>query len=518
MSAVTGEKEPSLEGHENKEKEDGEEVAPSPKFSLRILEVVKAAQNQNGLRGAANYQRYRQYCTRRLHRLRRCKDVRFMYAPKSGRGFNGKKITPEIVDQDRYLFVPLFAAERAWSYSLELKANSDAAEEPRKYFHMKRRLAKAAKLSSELLDLCAKCGDERTHLEAQAYSSWMNGNYALTSEDWEEALQKFSVAQRIYTELSKVGSLSQKDLFSERVEEIDPPMRFCKFNIGLGQGMTKKEHASLLEMRLGTTGALQRQIDSVLAEARKQQATSMDSISWLGTQVPLRGAALRQAIIKSHDSVFNYKQATEDNSEKQDELFTELLNAFDDAMTTLRADMTRIKDKGEHNKETLARELSLVRAYIKFAKLKHVLKRNEELAQQIESSINDLPVILEEKAENPKSSKPEDAVKIYDALMQYADEAKNVEGVEDDTATSRDLAARSASFRAKRCFFLARAKETSQQWSESFSLYKFAVRLAEDAIRLHKIRESIDSESEKHISESIVIMNVSRFRVFTFSA
>ena len=125
-----------------------ESTAPRPRFALAILSTVKAAQNSNGLRMAANYRRYRQYCTRRLRRLRKCKKMRFMFAPKSGRGFHKREVTPDIVDDVRYLYLPLVSAERAWSYARELKADSD--EQPRKFHHMRRRLKKAARWAEKL--------------------------------------------------------------------------------------------------------------------------------------------------------------------------------------------------------------------------------------------------------------------------------------------------------------------------------------------------------------------------------
>ena len=67
----------------------------------------------------------------------------------------------------RYLYLPLVCAERAWAMAMELKqeVNSD----PRKRFHLLRRLKKATKHADQLLMLsetCERC-DARTRLEAQ---------------------------------------------------------------------------------------------------------------------------------------------------------------------------------------------------------------------------------------------------------------------------------------------------------------------------------------------------------------
>ena len=45
-------------------------VEDMPKLTLNVLEMVKTAQQQNGLRHD-DYHRYRQYCSRRLRRVRK---------------------------------------------------------------------------------------------------------------------------------------------------------------------------------------------------------------------------------------------------------------------------------------------------------------------------------------------------------------------------------------------------------------------------------------------------------------
>ena len=83
---------------------------------LLVLETVKAAQAQNGLRHR-DFQRYRQYCARRLRRLR--KSVKFLHG--KGKAFVGKKVDAETATEARHLYLPLYNAERAWGYAMQLK-------------------------------------------------------------------------------------------------------------------------------------------------------------------------------------------------------------------------------------------------------------------------------------------------------------------------------------------------------------------------------------------------------------
>jgi len=56
-----------------------------------------------------------------------------------------------MVSEDKFLQVPLMMAERAWSYAMQLRQESNT--EPRKKFHLISRLKKAAAYSLQLQDL-----------------------------------------------------------------------------------------------------------------------------------------------------------------------------------------------------------------------------------------------------------------------------------------------------------------------------------------------------------------------------
>lgn len=56
-----------------------------------------------------------------------------------------------MVTDDKFLQVPLIMAERAWSYAMQLRQESNT--EPRKKFHLISRLRKAATYSLQLQEL-----------------------------------------------------------------------------------------------------------------------------------------------------------------------------------------------------------------------------------------------------------------------------------------------------------------------------------------------------------------------------
>lgn len=111
-----------------------------------VYNIIRDAQQQHGLRHG-DYQRYRGYCSRRLRRLRRV--LKLPQGDK--RHFKRRDVTSTIVKDDKFLQIPLMMAERAWSYAMQLRQESNT--EPRKKFHLVSRLRKAANYSLQLQEL-----------------------------------------------------------------------------------------------------------------------------------------------------------------------------------------------------------------------------------------------------------------------------------------------------------------------------------------------------------------------------
>ena len=262
-----------------------------------MLVEINAAQNSNGLRHR-NYLRYRQYCSRRLHRLRR--SVRFLH----GRGkFVAKRVTPDIVSGERHLLIPLFLAERAWSYAMQLKQEL-ASSSSRSRHHVTRRLTKAALWASELHELAQATADTRSALETEAYCATMHAHLRLEKEELKEALQKFELASKLYTSLAKISDKEQRELCMQRVHAVQPNSRYCKYMLQK-QGGSDSAGAgdSVLELQGDLDEVLKAKIDRVLEESRLNQAEALDHVQWKGESLPLRSEQLRMSILQSRELV-----------------------------------------------------------------------------------------------------------------------------------------------------------------------------------------------------------------------
>merc|ERR550514_1093166 len=140
-------KEEEEEEQENNEGEEEEVKAPPTHdpFPLPILQIVTTAQAQNGLRHN-DHHRYRQYCYRRLQRIR--KALKFHH----GRGRYKSAPLPEFYVDPKFLYIPLVAAERAWAFGMQIKSDNATSSHvsARSRAHAMRRFGKAVKQAAEL--------------------------------------------------------------------------------------------------------------------------------------------------------------------------------------------------------------------------------------------------------------------------------------------------------------------------------------------------------------------------------
>lgn len=185
---------------------------------------------------------------------------------------------------DKFLYLPLIQAERAWGYAMQLKLESNT--EPRKKFHLISRLRKAVMHALHLEYVCqSPLCDARTKLEAQAYSAWMQGVLHFELQEWKLASEKLLLTQTIYEKLSSALNEEEQTLYKQKVEELKPNLRYCAYNIG-----DSSAQEDLLKMRSqgGKT-----ELDALIAQTREKQASSLLEVTWRGRTVPVRSEKVR---------------------------------------------------------------------------------------------------------------------------------------------------------------------------------------------------------------------------------
>ncbi|XP_055098111.1 signal recognition particle subunit SRP68 isoform X2 [Symphalangus syndactylus] len=432
-------------GEENKENERPSAGSKANKefgdsLSLEILQIIKESQQQHGLRHG-DFQRYRGYCSRRQRRLRKTLNFKMGNRHK----FTGKKVTEELLTDNRYLLLVLMDAERAWSYAMQLK--QEANTEPRKRFHLLSRLRKAVKHAEELERLCeSNRVDAKTKLEAQAYTAYLSGMLRFEHQEWKAAIEAFNKCKTIYEKLASAFTEEQAVLYNQRVEEISPNIRYCAYNIGESRDQAK-------------------------------QAATMSEVEWRGRTVPVKIDKVRIFLLGLADNEAAIVQA--ESEETKERLFESMLSECRDAIQVVREELKpdqKQRDyilEGEPGKVS---NLQYLHSYLTYIKLSTAIKRNENMAKGLQRAL------LQQQTEDDSkhSPRPQDLIRLYDIILQNLVELLQLPGLEEDKAFQKEIGLKTLVFKAYRCFFIAQSFVLVKKWSEALVLYDRVLKYANE--------------------------------------
>jgi len=309
-------------------------------FAVKILSMVQAYQNQNGLRHN-DHLRYRQYCSRRLARLYNV--LHF----KHGRGRYKPVPFPSDFQDPRYLEMLIVSAERAWSYGVQLKADNAAASviNPRSRHHSISRFSKAVQWAKTLETACKRHADARTQLEAEAYAALLEGTWLLEREDWQEALNKLIRCRRVYEHLGLASEPAESVLFKSKVQELAPMIRECKFNLGLGYSADDEEETS-------------KDVAKVTSDRK-----ALSELSYRGHGLSIPSDKIKGKLMKCLGLVSTVVVGDEVESAAVIEKYGELSTEFGDALKDIHTDMIAAGAEGQTIEwrmlEAFARELAV---------------------------------------------------------------------------------------------------------------------------------------------------------------
>ncbi|EOY22629.1 hypothetical protein SCA6_004338 [Theobroma cacao] len=461
----------------------------SPKYSVHVLQLLKSAQMQHGLRHG-DYARYRRYCTARLRRL--YKSLKFTH----GRGkYTRKAITESTVTEVRFLHLVLYTAERAWSHAMEKRQLPDGPN-ARQRIYLIGRLRKAVKWADLFSHLCSVKGDSRTSLEAEAYASYMKGNLLFEQDqNWDTALRNFKSARAVYEELGKYGDVENQVLCRERVEELEPSIRYCLHKIG-ESNLQASELLQIGEMEGPALDLFKAKLEAVMAEARSQQAASLTEFYWLGNRFPITNAKTRVAILKAQELEKDLHGPSADSlsAEKRLATFDKIFTAYHEARSCIRSDLA-----SAGNAENVKDDLNGLDKAVSAVLGQRTIERNQLLVSIAKSKLT-----RRRDDKNEKVTKPEELVRLYDLLLQNtADLSDLVSSGRDrkpeEVTFAEECQLKSLAFRAERCFYLARSYSLAGKRTEAYSLYCRARSLAENALQKFQSHSNIEQMMIKEL-------------------
>lgn len=322
------------------EQQPGEEptVPSHDPFSFKLLKIVQDQQSSNGLRHN-DHLRYRQYCARRLRRLY------MVLGHKHGKGrFKPAPLPTDFTDV-RYLEIPLVSAERAWSYGVQLKADNAAASTVNlRWRHRSiNRFAKAVKWAHVLESVCKVHAEQRTQMEAEAYSAFLEGVWLAEKEHWSEAHVKIVRCRKVCEYLSLASGPEESAFLKAKVQELQPLLRECKYNLGLRYDAEDDDETT------------QREGD---------QRRDLSGLSYRGQGLAIQSDKIKGKLLKVLQMVNEFKVGAEDkDSSAVIENYGMLSTEFSDVLKDIHADMINVGADTQVDEwrtlEAFARELSI---------------------------------------------------------------------------------------------------------------------------------------------------------------
>ncbi|KAH8868811.1 Signal recognition particle subunit SRP68 [Schistosoma japonicum] len=483
-------------------------TAPS---NIPVLSLVKSAQQQHGLRHG-DYQRYHQYISRKLRRMR--KSLHFQQGSRSK--VTPKKLTPDIVTNPRFIILAVFEIERSWAYAMQLKAESST--EIRKRFQMCSRLRKAVARAELLCNMEDNLSllDAQTKLELRAYKQWIRGILFFELQNWVVAKEHLESAQAIYNILLQMVDEDSQAVYKSRIDDLLPQIRYCAHSIGDETAAT-----DLQRMRNqapdGLTLLSELQLDQLLSQARASQASQVSEVDWLGTMIPVKSEKAKIAILTVEESKSELEKA--ESLQAKLAIYESVLKSCVEAVTSVRDELRTVvtsepsvtSDKNTSvvvastkYGQTLGSEkvsrLQLLYNYLQYLKLAKTIDRT---LLHIETTISSLAEGSYKRDQLATSaySKPQELSRLYDTLVQNYQEIISLPCLIQDHNGLKDLLyAKMLSYRSFRCYYLALAYSCNKKYVECSALLMRAKQHAEKAISSLKYTAATWTEGEECVA------------------
>ncbi|CAG0878865.1 unnamed protein product [Darwinula stevensoni] len=368
---------------------------------------------------------------------------------------------------------------------MQLKQESNT--EPRKKFHMIRRLRKAAAHATALDHLCESphCG-AILKLEAQAYAAWMNGVLKFELQDWKAALESLSKAQTIYEKLEATMHEDDRDIYRGKLMELQPSLRFCAYNIG-----DESAAADLVKMReQGCLSAdLLTDIDELLAQTREKQAATLSEVTWRGRTVPLKQEKVSLCLVSVQEGEAMLEKA--ENLEAKLSIYDNLLAECKDALQILKDELRNDPSFSRRVEGSAVSSLHYLHSYVSFLRLTKTVERSRLLIESLQ--------INQGERGDGKQSKPQDFIRLYEVIMQSLTEMQQLPGIEEDLDTVQQLSSQILAYKAFRAHYMAEALFGAKKWLEAMGMYQRAKQHAQGALR-----DKIEDELKKKLEDFLL--------------
>ncbi|CAI2361175.1 unnamed protein product [Moneuplotes crassus] len=356
----------------NMEQEEDQKQEPEDSFfvPLDVLVMVKTSQNQNGLR-SNDYYRYYKYCSRKIHRLRKAAKL-----TQGRRKFVKNEVTAEKVrENERGVQIPLFTAERDWANAMFLKQQlTENGDECSRNKHTARKKMRRAYQQAQIFyGIIKELWDPQTTLEAEAYLDSIKASLDVECSNYKEALDAFLRTNVIYKHISRSKDALKAAIYSEKLEQIEPLIRLCTYNISKE---TDEDLSNLeeLEKKLDAEEKLSQKVEESLSGGRRDNNEELINITYQGKSIPLKTQKLKSSFAKLESGQAELEKVrNSDDLSLKDKVdsYTHLLHIIEGCIVVIQ------KEKGEEIKKSEASGTlyNLLLGYVNSIKNNSILER-----------------------------------------------------------------------------------------------------------------------------------------------
>jgi len=452
---------PEVEKPEELEDANEELLKVGDKFNVEVCNIIYQAQQEHGLKHD-NYQRYREYCTRRLKRLR--KVLNFKMGDK--RKVNPKKVTEDNFNDPRFVMLLVMSSERAWSHAMELKNDPRENKDRSKKFHMIKRLRRAVKYANEVYELCkeSKKVNARTKLETQAYCAYINGVFGFEfykKEELAKALVHFTSAKTIYTKLHENLTTSEDRLPYKNMldKNIKPSLKYCEYTSG----------------KVGVEELLQYQdqlpqIEQLVSEAKTINPDEFREILWRDENetIPVKQNKVRILLKAMNEYEDDISKAT--SFEKKLNIYGNYFSDINEALQIVKDD---VKNDQHSNNDTVLSTLEKLCDYLKFKKYTNTI---EKCLIQIEQSKESNPYLKldfekiqneSNQNQNSKQVKIDFMIRLYNQILSNLNDISKLRVVNELDHLKPEIKTvvnlKKPAFEALRCYYAALSSQVEKK-------------------------------------------------------
>lgn len=334
----------------------------------------------------------------------------------------------------------------------------------------------------------------------------MFGSFLAEQErDWDRALAKFMRARKAFEQLARVGGPDQADVCRERLEELEPSLRYCTYkrgsgggSSGAGTGSMDKEDLAALK---GEGGVNDERLKAVLAEESGRTSDTSVMAMWRGLEIPIRSREARASIANAVAQLAKLESPLTMSAERGLAIFDKAFMAYNDARQHLRDELAAASSAQSGGSDSASRlvEIKLADRALAVLVSEKTIERNKFLVSSADAKLSG--EIKLEKGE--KATRPEDLVHLYSTLLHNYEELaesgpevlRGVEGAEGlEEKIRMDCMLEQALLRAQRAAALAKVHLGAGSHIEAAVLF---ARAAEHAVR---VQERAPASSEIDIA------------------